>query len=806
MAKTKISEYDAISANNTDVDSINIAEGCAPSGINNAIREVMAHLKDFQTGVSGDSLTVGGTLTSGTVDINGGAIDGATVGATTPSTGSFTNLTASGTVSIPDNAISGDKVEGGTINAITINTLTAGQANFADNDKAIFGDGSDLQIYHDGSHSYIQDAGTGHLRLLGNNLQILNGDNTANYIICSNGGAVDLYHNNAKKFATTSTGIDVTGTVVSDGLTVDGATDQVVVNGTSSTGSTTIFLKDSGTNGSALVHYNSTHATNSDDLWIKNYTTSGDIYIAPTNVKSALFSSNGDISFYEDTGTTAKFFWDSSAEALGIGGTPVEKLYVNSTSGDSRIGLNAPTGSDTEIKFSNNAVVEYTIGHDDGTNNFVIGTDNVDTALVSITKTGNVGIGTAAPATALDVSSSSGISTSHGGCTLELLGRGDLGYAIVGTDTNHPLLLRTNNTERLRIDSTGTVTHYGNTVLGDASTDTVTVNGYMGVGTAPQAPIGLLTNPTVLSGTTQIGFSGRVTGNSAATLKIIGNQAWARTAAEVFTVTDLAHFDAVDAIKGAGSTITNQHGLYIANQTQGTNNYGITSLVSSGTNKWNIYASGTAANYFAGNLLVGTTNQPIGTAKFVSSASGTVYGGTFVTDTAGSTPLIAWNKAASGTIYLVEFATGASYLAKGSITSNGTSTSYNTTSDYRLKEDWQPMTGASERVKALKPVNFAWKVDGSRVDGFLAHEAQAVVPEAVTGEKDAMRDEEYEVTPAVLDDDGNVVTPAVMGTRSVPDYQGIDQSKLVPLLTAALQEALAEINDLKARVSALEGN
>jgi hypothetical protein len=67
-----------------------------------------------------------------------------------------------------------------------------------------------------------------------------------------------------------------------------------------------------------------------------------------------------------------------------------------------------------------------------------------------------------------------------------------------------------------------------------------------------------------------------------------------------------------------------------------------------------------------------------------------------------------------------------------------------------------------------------------------------------------MRDEEYEVTPAVLDDDGNVVTEAVMGTRSVPDYQGIDQSKLVPLLTAALQEALTEISDLKARVTALE--
>jgi hypothetical protein len=140
----------------------------------------------------------------------------------------------------------------------------------------------------------------------------------------------------------------------------------------------------------------------------------------------------------------------------------------------------------------------------------------------------------------------------------------------------------------------------------------------------------------------------------------------------------------------------------------------------------------------------------------------------------------------------------------GTITNTTSATAYNTSSDYRLKEDDVPMTGATERVKALRPINFAWKIDGSRVDGFFAHEAQEVVPEAVHGTKDAMRDEEYEVTPAVLDDDGNVVTEAVMGTRSVPDMQGIDHSKLVPLLTAALQEAITKIEDLTTRLETLE--
>ena len=133
----------------------------------------------------------------------------------------------------------------------------------------------------------------------------------------------------------------------------------------------------------------------------------------------------------------------------------------------------------------------------------------------------------------------------------------------------------------------------------------------------------------------------------------------------------------------------------------------------------------------------------------------------------------------------------------GSISTSGSATAYNTSSDYRLKTDAQPMTGATDRIKQLNPVNFEWIADGTRVDGFLAHEAQAVVPEAVTGAKDAMRDEEYEVTPAITDDDGNVVTEAVMGTRSVPDYQGIDQSKMVPLLVATIHE-------LEARITALE--
>jgi hypothetical protein len=149
---------------------------------------------------------------------------------------------------------------------------------------------------------------------------------------------------------------------------------------------------------------------------------------------------------------------------------------------------------------------------------------------------------------------------------------------------------------------------------------------------------------------------------------------------------------------------------------------------------------------------------------------------------------------------------GLSVTTIGSITATGTSTqatgvAYNTTSDYRLKTNAEPLTNAVSRLSQI-PVyrfHFIGAESGVKTDGFFAHEAQAIVPESVTGTKDGHKTEEYEVTPAVKDENGEIVTPAVMGTRTVPDYQGIDQSKLVPLLVAAVQELAARVAALESR-------
>ncbi len=164
--------------------------------------------------------------------------------------------------------------------------------------------------------------------------------------------------------------------------------------------------------------------------------------------------------------------------------------------------------------------------------------------------------------------------------------------------------------------------------------------------------------------------------------------------------------------------------------------------------------------------------------------------------------------AGSSSEYLILFYRGNDsdgYTNTGHIQNTNNATSYNTSSDYRLKENVDYTWDATTRLKQLKPArfNFISEAD-TTVDGFLAHEVSSIVPEAITGTKDATKTETYIVTPAVIDSDGNETRPAVKGTRTVPDYQGIDQSKIVPLLTKALIESVEKIEQLEARITALE--
>ncbi|MAD72357.1 MAG: hypothetical protein CL973_01000 [Euryarchaeota archaeon] len=166
---------------------------------------------------------------------------------------------------------------------------------------------------------------------------------------------------------------------------------------------------------------------------------------------------------------------------VGIGGSPVEKFYVTTSSGDARIGLNAPSGSDTEIKFSNAGTVEYSVGHDDGTDNFVIGTANVDTPLISVTKAGNVGIGTSSPATGLHVSGGNNLTSS---LTLQNTApTPDNIWRITPLYNSGDLAFFDDGTERMRIDSSGNVgigaSTYEGSVTSNASSLWISSAGYL---------------------------------------------------------------------------------------------------------------------------------------------------------------------------------------------------------------------------------------------------------------------------------------------------------------------------------------
>ena len=131
----------------------------------------------------------------------------------------------------------------------------------------------------------------------------------------------------------------------------------------------------------------------------------------------------------------------------------------------------------------------------------------------------------------------------------------------------------------------------------------------------------------------------------------------------------------------------------------------------------------------------------------------------------------------SGTWQAIDFHTSHTGTQRGYIGVTYGGVSYNSSSDYRMKQDVVDMTGAIDRIKLFLPKRFKWKEDPTHtVDGFLAHEAATVVPESVQGEKDGEQ------------------------------MQVMDNSKLVPVLTAALKEAIAKIENLETKVAALESS
>ncbi|MGY8868730.1 MAG: hypothetical protein ACKVJK_24245, partial [Methylophagaceae bacterium] len=330
-------------------------------------------------------------------------------------------------------------------------TLT-GNILFNDSVVARWGNSADLKIYHDGSNSYIEDSGTGNLKIRTNALNIMNAANNQSMISAAQGAAVILYYNNSAKLTTTNTGIDVTGAITTDGLTSAGT-----ILATSSTTINTILRGGDG---------------NSKNLIFQKTTGSA---------QQAKISAVGDDLRFTTGPTTERMRIDSSGN-IGIGtSAPTSKVDIRSPNGvthsrgqlyltntdtaainkGSQISLGGTYSGTGDTYFASIAgrKENATSADYDGYLQFATranGGSNVER--MRITSSGNVGIGTNAPAALLHVKSAGNgeIEVERtSGALINLQAQAAAGY--IGTDSNHLFGLKANGTVRLKISTGGAI-------------------------------------------------------------------------------------------------------------------------------------------------------------------------------------------------------------------------------------------------------------------------------------------------------------------------------------------------------------
>ena len=315
-------------------------------------------------------LTGNTTITSlviTTADINGGTLDNVVIGGTTAAAVTGTTITGTSFVS-------------------------SGDMTFGDNDKAIFGAGSDLQIYHDGSNSYISDQGTGNLRVLATNFNVKDATGTRDLFYAQDGGLTKIYYNGLDRIETTSTGIDVTGTVTADGLTVNSGTGNEGISVVSTDAGSYISVADNGTTGSTRfgavsndfkIDVNSTERLRIDS--------SGQVGIGTSSPSRNLYISGGSSSradvqlSYDALGTTANdgvqfgiqsgggYIWNFENSALYFATNNTERMRIAS-SGATTFESSITAKSTSVISYAGYAGFEYhnTSGQWEG----YVGTEN----------------------------------------------------------------------------------------------------------------------------------------------------------------------------------------------------------------------------------------------------------------------------------------------------------------------------------------------------------------------------------------------------------------------------------------------
>ena len=653
MAKTKVSQFDAVASNNTDINSVNVAEGCPPSGINNAIREMASLLKKQEVGT--DAMT--------SPDIDGGTIDGATIGGSS----GVTIGVSDGTVSAPSIKFTGDTNTG------------------------IYRGGTDI-------------------------LKFVTAGTDAITIDASQNVGVGIGTADGKVHIHTASAGSVTANSASNELVLENSGDAGLSILSPNANNSQILLGSPVANAGGIIRWTG------DDNAVK---------IGTNNTGSTLRFHVGGFSEVMRIDSSGRVMIGNTTE--GVAGA--DELTVGNTSAGNGITIRSASNSSGALFFSDgtSGSAEYDGGFEYNHSSQFMRISTAGSEQVRIDSSGNVGIGTSSPSTLLMVEPSARTTN----------------FSASDFTTYADILVKNPSD-----DSTCAT---GIAFITDASTYT---NGASGIACISgsgdsESSLAFITRPLnavaaermriTSAGNVGIGNTAMSSLNSEANNLVVGTGSGSE-GITIYTGSSAGHYGSIFFADGTDSNAEKR------GQIRYEHNNEIMSFYTNVTERMRIDSSG--------KLLINTTST-LGSGQGVLHLKGASANTVCVVQVNNNGEKGLDFRNASGT-------------QVGHITINASDTAFSTSSDYRLKENVDYTFDATTRLKQLKPARFNFIADAdTTVDGFLAHEVQSVVPEAITG------------THNEVDDDGN------------PVYQGIDQSKLVPLLVKTIQE-------LEARIVALE--
>jgi len=690
-----------------------------------------------------------------------------------------------------------------------------GSLTFADSEKAIFGAGSDLQIYHDGDHSYIADVGAGDLILqAGNDLILRQPDGSTEYLRANEGAGVQIYHNGSQKFLTTATGIDVTGVLTADGLTLENSTAPVFrlanSSGTISAGG------DLG-----LIEFYS-----DDDSGGGNA-----VKATMSTVQPAASPVSGEVVFKTSEST------GSLTERLRVKATGIDV----SGAADATVRVEATSGNDASLFLTEAGTgnVGAQLVYDGGDNklHFKVGNNTDLTRMIIDRDTGNVSIGTTTSNSKLNVASSQDSLKYNEGITVfRSTGSNKMFLNCVGgganiVGSNSPITFnyhdQTTNavTEAMRIDSsrrvgigmtanTGCLLNVNDHIRAEnsaflAGRENAALPAFAFHDDTDTGMFNVASN--ILAFSTAGSERMRITSAGALQLSDVNSPNDINTA--IYSNSDVLEFEAfgtngaiafstgsgvdermrIDASGNVGIGRTDPSQLLEVHKSTGgdqtvakfsAHNYGDTgktyieigtehgdgssrigSFNTSGNKSALVFEvhSNTSGSFSEAMRLDDAGNLLVGVSAFANNTLGVAIRGA----SSGATDeSIRCAVPSTGSVLQIGFYNGNGRV--GSVSTSGSATAYNTSSDQRLKENIVDADDAGSKIDAIQVRKFDWKADGSHQDyGMVAQELQAVAPEAVSAPEDS------------------------------EEMMGVDYSKLVPMM-------LKEIQSLRARIAALE--